>query len=147
MKHNYFYKDVLSVETSGTVVNLMFVTGSVETEAKALIYANEDFTLEILEGVTATGGTPLTAYACNRNDTRTPQMALYSAPTITDDGTKIWKSRTFASKGTTGVASLINYTLEVKPSTKYVWRLTKNSSGTHFVDADFFWSEINPNSI
>ena len=146
MKHNYFYKDVLTVTDSGTVVNLMFITGSVEIDAKAMVYSNEDFTLEILEAVTATGGTPLTVFACNRNDTRTPLLTLYSAPTITDDGTKIWEARTFASKNTTGVSAL-NYTIETKPSTKYVWRITKNSAGTHFVDADFYWSEINPNAI
>jgi hypothetical protein len=61
--------------------------------------------------------------------------------------TKIWEARLGANKGVTGIASNINYPLEVKSNTKYVWRITKNAAGTHFVDADFFFSEINPNAI
>ena len=110
MKHNYFYKDVISIEGYGTVVNLMFTVGDVETEAKALLYGNDDFTLEVFEDATAIGGNPITPFSCNRGNDRSPLLTLVSAPTITDDGNLIWKSRTAASKNSTGVLQNINYT-------------------------------------
>ena len=147
MKHHYFYKDVISIEGSGTVVDLLCEVGAIETEAKALIYGNDDFTLEIYEGATATTGTPITGYACNREDDRAHMLTLSSAPSVSNAGTLIWKSRTAAGKNNTGVTQGINYIFEVKKNTKYIWRITKNAAGTHWVDVDFFWSEINPNAI
>lgn len=146
VQHNIFdVKIVLEIKNKGEFVEFLFVTpdSSCNVEAYGLIYANNDFTCEIFEGVTTgNDGTSSDSLAVNVNRVsgNGHTMKLYSAPTVTNYGKRIWITRTWATREPSGIHS--NYSILPMPSTKYVWKITKNDTGTHFIDIDFWWNEI-----
>lgn len=143
----YFYKTWADIDGAGTVAYFMFVTPDTTTQihAKALVFGEAEFTLDICEGATVSAnGTQLVGRNCYRDSINQPELTLYSGPTVTDIGTIIWSGKTGSGRSQAGVAPGLNYEIIAKRNTKYLWRITKVPAGIHYVDADFFWYEHAP---
>lgn len=144
---HFFIKRVADVSGSDTVVETIFTTpdSDLQIHAKAVLYAEAEFLVEIFEGVAVSAnGTPCVAFNNNRNSTKTPQLQCFDAPTVTDDGTLMWAAKVGSGRSDTGVSPGFNYEIIVKPNTTYMFRITKATSGTHWIDTDFFWYEHTP---
>jgi hypothetical protein len=96
-----------------------------------------DIDLLVYEGSTASAdGTPEIIFNTNRNSVLTPNMVFNSAPTITGVGTLVhtgWAVPTAAGVGHTESGITTEGTGEewlLKPSTKYLVRITNNSGAT-----------------
>lgn len=137
-------KVVLDITGKDSSVEFLFITPDISCniEAFGLIYSNSDFTCEIFEGVTTSNDGVLSdnlAINIDRMAGNGHLMKLYSTPTITDYGKLIWVTRTWVSREPSGIHN--NYSIMPLPSTKYVWKIIKNTAGTHFIDLDFWWRE------
>ena len=112
-------------------------------------FGGGDVDIEMYEGATASSdGTPLTANNTNRNSSLTADMVPNSAPTLTDDGTLIhsawaYPTSTGTGRSPTGVSDVTNGEEWIlKPSEKYLIRVTNNSGGTISFRYEFLWYEI-----
>lgn len=86
------------------------------------------FVVELYEGTTTSAdGTSITPYNNNRNSSNTSSTACYYGPTITDDGTLIEAFLAPSTKGSFGSDGANEWIL--KPSTKYMVRITNNTAG------------------
>jgi hypothetical protein len=101
------------------------------------------------DSVLSSDGTPLpAAINTNRNSARVACAALYGAPTVTDAGNLFhtaWIPPTGAGVGSSvGVlnVSLFGEEWILKPSTKYLFRITNNSGGVLDLRYEFVWYEI-----
>jgi hypothetical protein len=142
--HHFFVKGVMDITGAATVVNFMFYVPQTDSEINAfsIIYGEAEFLLEIYEGgAVSDNGTPVTYYNNNRNSTAVALLQPYASPTVTNYGTLIWSSRTGPSKHPSGVTMGTNYKILPKKNTNYIWKITKEEAGTHFLDYDFFWFE------
>ena len=101
------------------------------------------------EGATASAdGAAITAFNTNRNSSKTPGLVLTSGPTVTDIGTLI--NTAWAAPTGTGIGQSANgiSTLTageewiLKPSTKYLIRITNNSGATIAYRYEFLWYEL-----
>lgn len=145
--NTYEAKAVIEIKDEGGVKEFLFITppGAMDVEAFGLIYANEDFTCEIWEGVvTSSDGTPSgdIVINTNRESTDTPMMNLFSSPVVVNYGKKIWFTRVTNERAPSGISN--NYSIIPKHNTKYVWRIIKNAMGAHtnFIEIDFWWKEV-----
>ena len=140
---NFFFKTVLDITGDEFITEFMFTTPNTATRinAKAIVSANSEFLVEIFEGVTTSAdGTPVEAFNNDRDSEIVPELVLHAAPTVTDDGEKIWSAKVGDGKSA-GVNSPLGYIIKAKTNSKYLFRITKKTSGTHFLDVDFFWFE------
>lgn len=146
VEHNIFdVKVVLEMKNKGDTTEFLFITppSNCNVEAFGLIFANDDFTCEIFEGVTTSSdGLPSDNLAINVNriSGNGHTMKIYATPVVTNYGKRIWITRTWSSREPSGIYN--NYSIMPLPATKYIWKITKNSMGTHFIDIDFWWKEI-----
>ncbi len=147
--NHYFIKNVQDVTGAGTVVWLMFgtpVTGP-RVHARSALYGEAEFSVEIYEGAAVSdSGTPITAFNNDRESTNTHGLSPYASPTITDTGTIIWKTITGSARNSTGVSPAFGYEIIVKRNTLYLFKIIKATSGTHYIDTDFWWYEHTPKS-
>jgi len=114
-----------------------------------LNFGRGDIDFEAFEGATTSAdGAALTLQNVNRNSSNTPNIVLTAEPTVTDDGTSIftlWVPPTSAgvgnsANGVEGIGQGSEWVL--KPSTKYLIRLTNNSGSTIDWSYEFAWYEI-----
>lgn len=141
----YDIKVVIELKNKGDIVQFLFITPDTtcNIEAYGLIFANDDFTCEIFEdATTSSDGVPADDLAINVNrlSPNGKHMKIFSAPVVTDYGKRIWITRTWSSREPSGIHT--NYSIMTKPSVKYIWKITKNAPGTHFIDVDFWWREV-----
>lgn len=145
MKELYMAKEVIELEGKGSYKEIMFHTAlnPIITEANGTAYGNEDFTIQIWEGVeTSNDGISLNiGYSLNRILDNSHRMGIYESPTVTNYGIKLWEFRTWVTRETTGIAENHNYQIVVRPDTKYIWKIIKNNNGKHFIDINFWWNE------
>ena len=107
-----------------------------------LSFGSGDIDVQVYEGATASDdGTPESLFNTNRNSLITPDLVMNSAPTITGVGTLIhtgWVVPTAAGIGQSPEGITAEGTGEewiLKPSTKYLVRITNNSGDT----IDYRW--------
>ena len=113
-------------------------------------FGRGDVDVETYEGtITSADGTEMTnVQNTNRNSPNTPDITLYSGPTITDDGTLIhsaWAPPTATGTGQSANGATGSVTGEewvLKPNTKYLVRITNNSGATIDWTYAFLWYEI-----
>jgi len=144
---HYFIKNWLNVEGNGTVTYFMFITpdSTKQVHARAKITAESEFTVEIFEGGTVSDNGTLTEGVNNlRDSTNTSDLTAYFAPTVTEAGTLIWATKIGSGRNNTGVAPEFGYEIIAKRNTIYLFKITKNSTGTHYFDSDFWWYEHTP---
>ena len=140
-KH-FFYKTNQDVTDADTVVRFMFTTPATKhIHARFVMYAEDEFLVELYEGTTVSNsGTPITTFNNNRNSTETPNTLAFSAPTVSTEGTLIWKAVINSSKHT-AISKSSNFEIIAKNSTNYLFKITKAAAGTHFIEPEFFWFE------
>lgn len=100
-----------------------------------------DGLLQVYEGVASTGGTPITPVNHKFYSTLTADETVAHTPTISNDGTI--KINHYIPGGTSGVAtggvSTRGEEIILKPSTKYLFRLTNVSGQARRVGIDLLW--------
>lgn len=107
-----------------------------------------DVDILLYEGTTTSDdGTPDGELNVNRNSANTPGSVLSLTPTVTGVGTLLhtsWIPPTGAGVGSS--AGVLDVTLGeewvLKPSTKYLFRVTNNSGGSIDLRYEFVWYEI-----
>lgn len=140
---HYFLKTFTDVSGEGTIVRFLFtVPKTTRIFAKVGLWASAAFTVEIYEDVVTTSdGTPLSGFNNNRNSARVHELSPFATPSIDEEGTLIWATKTDATKESSGVAAGTNYFIYVKQESKYMFKITKSAAGDGFVDFDFYWVE------
>ena len=140
-KH-FFYRTNQDVTDADTVVRFMFTTPATKKiHARFNMEAEDEFTVELFESAVASNnGTPVTTFNNNRNSTETPELLAYASPTISNEGTLIWKSVINSGKKLS-ISIGTNYEIIAKSSTNYLFKITKAAAGTHFIEPEFFWFE------
>lgn len=108
-----------------------------------------DVDILIYEGATTSDdGTVQTSFNINRNSANTPGSALYIGPTVTDVGTLIhtgWAVPTGTGTGLSATGTIVSSQGEewvLKPSTKYLIRVTNNSGATISYRWETLWYEL-----
>lgn len=127
--------NALLVVPSGYTVHLRHVTST--TGGPILIDMYEETT------VSANGSAGNWRNA-NRNFPDTPNMEIYSGPTITSDGTLIFQQMVPGTGGFFGGGATLEIgiiEIVLKPNTNYLLRFTNNSTGTETVNNTCFWYE------
>lgn len=141
---HYFVKGVLDITGAGQTQYFMFRTpnNGKRIHAKALISAEAEFKVEILEGgTTLEDGTIIPHFNNNRDSSNVGSLAPTVNPIVLSDGTPIWTAQTGTSGKSTGVANSLNYEIIAKTNEVYFFKLTKEAASTHYVDFDFWWYE------
>ena len=139
----FFFKAWADVADAETVVYFMFVTPNTSTRinARAHVHAEDEFRLQIYkDATTSNDGTPVTAQNVDQDSTHTPELLTYTAPTVTDEGTLVWDAIVDESNPQS-VSMHEGYSIIAKTNSKYLWKITKINTGTHWIDFDFYWSE------
>ena len=134
------------------VDEFLLVTSTLEVNFSRfrLAFERGDIDVEMYEGTTASAdGTPQTVFPTNRNATSSSAAVLNFAPTVTVDGTLIhtgWLPPTAVGVGQSSEGVTTDTSGEewiLKPSTKYLIRLTNNSGATLSYRWEFLWYEPN----
>lgn len=122
------------------VDDFLFVTAAnnyPHVQSLTFSFGSGDIDILVYEGSTASDdGTPETILNTNRNSILTPDLVFNSAPTITGVGTLIhtgWVVPTSTGTGLSQTGIITEGTGEewiLKPSTKYLVRITNNSGDT-----------------
>jgi hypothetical protein len=100
--------------------------------------------IEMYEGTTYSDiGTPMPIANKNRNSPNLPKLAVYEAPTVTDDGERFDYVYVPASKKESALGSQGLDEWILKPETVYLMRITNNTTGagTSLGSVDLFWYE------
>ncbi|GEM_PF-5307397 len=101
-------------------------------------------TVELFEAPTITDGTtPPTIYNLDRRSAKTPSWQLYTNPTGVSGGTKLLIAQISTGggpKGSGGLSSGISEFI-LKPSTKYVLKMTNTGAQTSLVTLTYLWYE------
>ncbi len=109
--------------------------------ARGSITTEDEFRVEIYEDATiATNGTQVYPKNNNRNSTTSASLLCYVDPSVTSDGTLIWDAIVGAGKAI-GISSQVGYEIVAKQNSSYLWKITKNNAGTHYIDLDFWFYE------
>lgn len=151
--NHYFIKTwLINTGAISTFDEFMFITpnSDIRIHAKVSIQSDDDATFDIYEAPTTTAnGSAVPSINCDRNSSNTAELLPFASPTVTVDGTLIWSARTGGSGvtpigGSSGVSLSTNYEIIAKANTKYMFRLTKNTSNDTVMDIDFYWYEHAP---
>lgn len=139
--NHYFVKDWVDIPSAGTV-DFLFVAGIIEPHMRTVFEGTSAFQVDIYENtVTSNNGTSITIQNRRRNSLNTCGCSLYSSPTITSTGNVIVRYKLGAGRSAGGAASAENEVV-LKPSTKYLIRITNNVTGaTNTIDFLADWYE------
>ena len=131
--------DILTTVPAGTFPHMT---------ALLFTFSRGDLDIQSYEGATTSDdGTAMTQWNRNRNSLNTPNTVHSYAPTVTDPGT-LFHDRLVHPTGTgVGnaegiVAPNLGEEWILKPSTKYLMRLTNNSGGAVKFTFETIWYEI-----
>ena len=101
--------------------------------------------IELFENPTTTvNGTALTPLNRNRLSSNTATAAVYSGPTVTDDGDRLYISRivgTGTGANTTGEVEGLPVEWIIDGGNTYLLKITNNSGGNVDLIYQFFWYE------
>ena len=106
-----------------------------------------DVDIETFEGTTTSAdGTAVTTFNRNRNSSITPAISVFHTPTITADGTQIHDRLVPPTGNGVGnregvVSPNLGEEWILKPSTKYLVRVTNNSGGAIKLTMEMLWYE------
>jgi len=121
-----------SMATNETITLLFVTPASVEWAHWILTaQATGAVVIELYEGATATGGTPVTRFNRNRNSLNDSTTLVYHTPSVTADGTKIverWVGNE-GFKESVGGEMRGDSEFILKQDTKYLIRLTAVNNG------------------
>jgi len=115
--------------------------------AMLFTFSAGDIDIETFEGTTTSAdGTAVAVFNRNRNSSNTPAISVSHTPTITADGTQIHDRLVHPTDFGVGTSEGIvspNLGEEwiLKPSTKYLVRVTNNSGGAVKLTMEMLWYE------
>jgi len=141
---------VASLANAGEHDILVDVPAFTYPHIRAAIFSLSDSPcdIEAYEGTTTSAdGSALTALNRNRNSTKTSSTTFYTGPTITGAGTQI-HDRYVPDAGGQGsnqigvITPTFGEEWILKPSTKYLLRLTNNSGGAITLSYEIIWYEL-----
>jgi len=140
---HYNRKNWLDITGAGTTVDFLIVTPDT-TKWAHLVYefaGEAEFTLTAYEATTTSAdGTPLSTFNNQRNSANTAGVTLYSGPTVTDVGDEIWATKIGSSRNDTE-GSRNDDEWVLKQNTKYLLRVVKVATGTHWFAYNLEWYE------
>ena len=139
----YFVKDTVDISDTGTVLDFLIVppAGPVRIFSRGTFKSSDQFDLKIYrDAVVTDNGTAYTPQNCEQDSSNVAQCQFFVDPTVTDPGSQVWHTKIDQSFGGT-IESDLNYQIILAASTNYILRVTKESSGTDWLDFDVFWYE------
>lgn len=147
----YITRYVSSVSNGASSDILMAVPASLYPHLRAYIVTANDAPMRVFlyEGATTSDdGTGMTGYNLNRNSANTASTVVTHSPTVTGTGTLLDISLIpdtggglFSPGGGAGSSDLPTEWI-LKPSTKYLIRVTNDSGSATAVDFQIFWYEV-----
>jgi len=140
---HYYIKGWQNVSGAGTTLEFIFSVADTAAWPHALwsISSESEFTFEMYEGATTSSdGTPVPVFNNNRNSTNTSGVGAFSAPTVTNVGTLVYSGKIGSGKQIGGESPDVSLFMG-KQNTKYLFRLTHDTVGTHWLDYHFYWYE------
>lgn len=142
--NHYYVKSFREINGAGTIVYFMFKTPALPTRihARAKFDAEAEFTVNIYEdGTVDSDGTPAVALNNDRNSNNIAELKVYTAPTVTGDGTLIWTAKIGSGKSATGVSPAMGYEIIAKHEAIYLFKIVKEATSEHWIDFDLWWYE------
>ena len=110
---------------------------------KGIIAGTFITTVDLYEGTSLTGGTPITVFNNNRNSSNTAGMTVAHTPSGSGDGTKIYTYK-FGNGSTpqTSTGGFVEPDQEIvlKKNTKYLLRVTSGTNANS-LSVDMYWYE------
>jgi hypothetical protein len=147
----YFVKGWSDVDGAGTNLDFLWVVpdSTAWPHSQWSLAGEAEFTLYLYEGVTtANNGSGVATRNANRNHADASGVLAYSAPTLStgtlgdgaNGGTLIWSGKIGSGRNATSGRNT-NHELIGRQNTKYWFRITKEASGTAWLDYEFNWYE------
>lgn len=136
---------------AGANFDIEFQTGTkpVIIKDRQVAFTGTGITINVYEVPTTSAGTAGTVYNLNRRNPVTATASYKIAPTVTATGTQV--GATAYGLGGTGagpsrVSAFATFGVErvLKPSTKYLLRITNNDAGAQRIAAYITWYEGTP---
>jgi hypothetical protein len=147
---HFFSKQVVPFDgVANEVGYFMFRTPDTPTRiyANASFYGNVEFLIEIYEGSTVTDdGTAVSAFNNDRDSGLPATLEAFANPIPDVLGDLMWIAQFGSGKDATGVSSGFGYKIKVKRNTMYVFKITKIAVQTGYLDAGFWWKEVEPDN-
>ncbi len=143
---HYFYKDFVDVTGSGTITDILIgVPTGIDAHVKFDFSCEGEFEIQISEGATYSAvGTLQSRYNNNRTSSNTPNVLIYTSPTITGQGTVLWKQKIGGGgsvTGSTSGSSRAENEIIFAANTAYLVRTIKRAGGTDYFNNLFTWYE------
>jgi len=143
---SHFFTGNYTTLSNAQVYDILFVTPAGLTAPHMIfeIATQAEAMFQYYEGVTTSAdGTALDMYDRNRVTDNTPTTTFYHTPTVTAVGTLIGQG-VFGSGNKGGGTLRDSSEFVLKPSTKYMIRVTNNTSIANWYDWFFDWYEHSP---
>lgn len=137
------YYDAALINTASVEI-IISVPAATYPHLVSTITVSGDCSIEFYEGATTTAdGTAINLFNRNRNSATTPDIVLTHTPTISGDGTIVHPDYIPGGqkKKATGGEDGFDDELVLKPSTKYLLRVTNESGANAIVAIAFDWYE------
>lgn len=136
---------------AGTNFDIEFQTGTkpVIIKDRQVAFTGAGITINVYEAPTTSAGTAGTVYNLNRRNPIAATASYKTAPTVTAAGTQVGAT-TYGLGGTgagpSSVSAFVTPGVErvLKPSTKYLLRITNNDAAAQRIAAYITWYEGTP---
>ena len=136
----------LSIANSATGY-ILLVTGNDNQHLHLRDYAIEatsaPVTITLYEGATVSNsGTPVSVINLNRTSANTTTASLYSAPTVTGNGTQLIQHQLTGTKQDGGFGMTTSKEIVLNSNTNYLFAIANTSGGSSTVMVRPFWVEV-----
>jgi len=143
---SHFFTGDFTTLGNGATYDILFVTpAGLEQPHMIFEVATElESMFQYYEGATTSAdGTALVMFDRNRVTDNTPSVVFTHTPTVTTVGTQIGQGM-FGSGKKAGGSLRDSNEIILKPSTKYLFRVTNNTAVSNWYDWQFDWYEHTP---
>lgn len=141
----YTWSEKASVNNGATLYHLMDNGAANYPHLRLVLMqaTSAPFDVALYESPTiAANGTPNAVQNNNRNSANVSGLAIYDSPTVTSDGTLLEYLLIAGTKQSGGSGdSGVETEWVLKPSTKYLLKMTNNSGGVATIGCRMFWYE------
>jgi len=141
---HFFYVDCTEL-ASAAAQDYLLTTGLKYTHLSFEFEGSAITALDVYEASDKTGTTAQTIFNNDRNSAKASVNAMHKGTSGgTTDGTKIWCHKGGSATGasaSTGVSSDQSSEIILKPSTKYIFRITSGTNG-NLTNIKFEWYEM-----
>jgi len=141
---HFFLRNWVDLTDAGATATFLFRVTDTNRWPHAIwnISGESEFTFELFEDATITDtGTWVNIQNSNRNSGNAATVQAYGDPSYSDIGTLIWAGKIGSGKAVGGVSGRDDDEFIGKQNTDYIFRITKDAAGTHWLEYDFLWYE------